>query len=123
MPQGIDHDDQDGRRKSPRALFRAEVHFSHQGRRCRVSILDVSMHGLKIRAIHKLQVGDEFWIKLPGLTPMPATVSWARDFVVGCQLAKPLHPAMYEALITGTITEKRRDSVKAKPSKDHMIAV
>lgn len=123
MSHWTDQDDQVGRRQSTRALFRAEVHFSHQGRRCRVSILDISTHGLKIRAIHKLKIGDEFWIKLPGLAALSATVFWSRDFVIGCQFSKPLHPAMYEALITGKITEASRDPGRDKTKNDHLIAV
>ncbi|MEO7248248.1 MAG: PilZ domain-containing protein [Novosphingobium sp.] len=96
-------DDQIGRRRSRRALFRADVQFGHKGKRCKVSILDLSQHGIKIRAIHKLNVGDEFWIKLPGIAPLSAHVTWARDFVIGCEFTTALHPAMFEAILQGRL--------------------
>ena len=98
-----EQDDQIGRRRSRRALFRAEVDFGHKGRRCKVSILDLSVHGLRIRAIHKLAIGDEFWLKLPGLAPLSAQVAWVRDFVIGCEFSTALHPAMFEAILQGRL--------------------
>ncbi|MFM2277966.1 MAG: hypothetical protein RLZZ444_197, partial [Pseudomonadota bacterium] len=50
MAHKNEHDEEVGRRRSKRALFRAEVAFGHKGRRCRITILDISLHGLKIRA-------------------------------------------------------------------------
>ncbi len=103
MSEWNEGDDQIGRRKSRRALFRADVDFGHKGRRCKVSILDLSVHGIKIRAIHKLTIGDEFWMKLPGLAPLSARVAWVRDFVIGCEFVTALHPAMFEAILQGKL--------------------
>ena len=98
---GTEVNDPIGRRKSPRALFRSDAHFGHRGRRCPVSVLDLSRHGLRIRVVHKFSVGDEFWISLPGLRAQAVTVSWVRDFVMGCAFREPLHPAIFEAIISG----------------------
>jgi len=95
-----------GRRKSPRALFRTEAFFGHRGRRCPVSVLDLSCHGVRLRVVHKFSTGDEFWISLPGLRAQAVTVSWVRDFVMGCAFREPLHPSIFEAIVNGhTISE------------------
>jgi len=105
-------DDIVGRRRAKRTLFRADVQFGHSGRRNRISVLDLSTQGARLRLIHKLQIGDTFWIKLPGLNVMSAKVAWSRDFIIGCEFNEPLHPAMFEALINRRIkparTEKKR---------------
>lgn len=125
MAQVNEQDQEVGRRRSRRALFRAEVAFGHKGRRCRVTILDISLHGLKIRAVHKLDIGDEFWLKLPGLTPISAKVSWARDFVLGCEFRESLHPAMFEAILDGRIFEEAGPDrrTKARANNSHLIAI
>ena len=106
-------DDQIGRRRSRRALFRADVQFGHRGKRCKVSILDLSQHGMKIRAVHKLSLGDEFWIKLPGLAPLSAHVTWARDFVIGCEFTTALHPAMFDAILQGKLMVETEGDAKS----------
>lgn len=125
MAHKNDQDLEVGRRRSKRALFRAEVTFGHKGRRCRVTILDISLHGLKIRAIHKLEIGDEFWLKLPGLTPISAKVSWVRDFVLGCEFRETLHPAMFDAILDGRIFEEAGPDrrTKARTDNSHLIAI
>jgi len=125
MAHTNEHDEEVGRRRSKRALFRAEVNFGHKGRRCRVTILDISLHGLKIRAIHKLELGDEFWLKLPGLAPISAKVSWVRDFVLGCEFRESLHPAMFEAILDGRVFEEAGPDrrVKARAANSHLIAI
>ena len=125
MANWREQDDQIGRRRSRRALFRAEVDFGHKGRRCKVSILDLSVHGIRIRAIHKLAIGDEFWLKLPGLAPLSARVAWARDFVIGCEFSTALHPAMFEAVLQGRLMVDPDGEAKnaRRRSKSKLVAV
>lgn len=125
MSPWSESDDQIGRRRSRRALFRADVQFGHKGKRCKVSILDLSVHGIRIRAIHKLAIGDEFWIKLPGIAPLSARVSWARDFVIGCEFNSALHPAMFEAILQGKlmIEDEGESKKRHRSGKSNLAAV
>ncbi len=125
MANWREQDDQIGRRRSRRALFRADVDFGHKGRRCKVSILDLSVHGLRIRAIHKLAIGDEFWLKLPGLAPLSARVAWVRDFVIGCEFNTALHPAMFEAILQGRLMIDHAGAAKnaRRGGKRKLVAV
>jgi len=73
MPHGNEQDQEVGRRRSKRALFRAEVAFGHKGRRCPVKILDNSLHTSRIRAIHKIVTAAKFSLTLPQLSTPSAT--------------------------------------------------
>ena len=91
-------------------MYPACAVFGQNGRRCRVSVLDISLHGARVRTVHRLRVGERFWLKLPGLTAIATTVAWSRDFIVGCEFTDPLHPAMLDALLSG----KTLDNVRAQ---------
>lgn len=87
-------------RSAKRINFKAVVQFRSGSRRADVRVLDVSTEGARISAIHSLREGDRFYLKLPMIEAVEATVAWARDFELGCRFARPLHPAVLETLIT-----------------------
>lgn len=114
-----DSTDQNGRRRARRALFRADVEFGQSGRRNRITVLDLSTHGARLRLIHKLQAGDSFWLRLPGLAPLSAKVAWTRDFIIGCEFAEPLHPAVFDSLVN----RRLRTGRTSRPARKTLIAI
>ena len=62
---------------------------------------------LRARSRHRLErslaSGDErgtdVWLKLPGLESLHAQVVWMRGHLLGCEFARPLHPAVLDMVV------------------------
>ena len=90
-------------RRSERQQIAVQVQYKRKVARLVARALDLSVHGLRISGLERLREGEVVWITLPGLEPRHATVVWSDQFEAGCAFVEPLHPAVFEAVISGQI--------------------
>ena len=90
-------------RRSERQQIAVQVQYKRKVVRLVAKALDLSIHGLRISGLERLREGEVVWITLPGLEPRHATVVWSDQFEAGCAFVEPLHPAVFEAVVSGQI--------------------
>lgn len=83
------------RRANPRTstALTATIRASGDVRRIKGEVADVSVEGCKIFT-WGLREGDEVWVAIAHLAPMPATVAWSREGVVGLKFKGTLHQSL-----------------------------
>ncbi len=64
-----------------------------------VRLLDLSTHGFRAETHLDLLPGMVVWLKLPRIETQHARVAWSRNFLVGCQFVRPLHPAVLDMIV------------------------
>ena len=71
-------------RKAPRHSVRAAIQFRKSGyQKASVYLIDISPIGCKMELPERAVQGETVWITLPGLSAIPARVSWVRDWMAG----------------------------------------
>jgi hypothetical protein len=65
-----------------------------------ITLRDISTSGFRVDRSETLIPGRHLVARLPGLEPLGATVSWIDDRSAGLQFDRPLHPAVFELLLT-----------------------
>lgn len=65
-----------------------------------VRVHDASQHGCKVEFVERPQVGEQVWIKFDGMEALEAEVCWIEGFDAGLNFARPIHPAVFEQLMT-----------------------
>ena len=66
----------------------------------RVRLRDISTVGCRFAGAACLGVNDHLVTRLPGLEPLGATVVWSDGRTAGLRFDRPLHPAVFELLLT-----------------------
>ena len=88
-------------RKSVRIGLSAEIKLRRAwGRRYCVKIFDVSQHGCKAEFVERPKLDELVWVKFEGLDALRAVVCWVRGFEVGLEFGNPIHPAVFEMLVS-----------------------
>jgi len=88
-------------RQSGRVALEAEIVVRRSGApNFRVRIEDVSPEGCRIEFIDRPDIGDRVWVKFDGLATLEATVCWVRPPEAGLQFDRPIHPAVFEKLVS-----------------------
>ena len=88
-------------RQSPRIGLEAEIRLRRAGQRSyRVNILNVSLHGCKAEFVERPQLDELVWVKFESLAALEAMVCWVRGFEVGLEFEHPIHPAVFDVLIS-----------------------
>jgi PilZ domain len=88
-------------RRSARIGLSAEITLRRAGQsRYRVKILDASPLGCKAEFVERPQLDEHVWVKFEGLEALEAYVCWVRGFEVGLEFEKPIHPAVFEGLVS-----------------------
>lgn len=64
-----------------------------------IRIIDMSTSGFRAAVQIDVMPGTEVWLKLPGLESLPSRVVWMKDYSMGCEFARPLHPAVLANLL------------------------
>jgi hypothetical protein len=64
-----------------------------------IQILDLSTHGFRAATHLVLHAGTDVWLKLPGLESLHGHVVWMRGHMLGCEFARPLHPAVLDMVV------------------------
>lgn len=65
------------------------------------SLLDVSTFGCRLGEAEMLEAGKRVWLRLPGASPIVATVAWAHDGAAGCRFGTPISQGLMRALLQG----------------------
>jgi hypothetical protein len=63
-----------------------------------VQLRDLSLHGCSIELVNRVHVGEQLWIKLPGIESIGCFVCWEKEFTAGVDFVAPLHPAVFAML-------------------------
>ncbi|HEX8412714.1 MAG TPA: PilZ domain-containing protein [Sphingomicrobium sp.] len=88
-------------RKSDRVSVEAEIVIRRlRDHNFRVRVYDISRHGCRVDFISRPQLDDRAWIKFEGLEGLEASVCWTQDFTAGMQFIKPIHPAVFDRLVS-----------------------
>lgn len=88
-------------RTSKRTEVAAEVALRRSGRPSfRVRVLEVSLTGCKLELVDRPDVDEQVWIKFDGLEAIEAIVRWTAGFKAGLKYANPIHPAVFELMLT-----------------------
>jgi hypothetical protein len=65
----------------------------------RVQVFDVSQEGCKVEIVERPSVGEGVWLRFDGLEAMHAMVSWVAPPLAGLRFDRPIHVAVFEALM------------------------
>lgn len=88
-------------RKSPRTPVDADALLRRGGQnKYRVRVYDLSPHGCKIDCVERPRLDERVWVKFEGLEGLEAIVCWAEGHVVGVEFERPMHPAVFELLVS-----------------------
>ena len=60
---------------------------------------DLSTDGFRCTTHLELHIGDDVWLRLPGLEASHARVVWKEGPMIGCAFTRALHPAVLEMLV------------------------
>ena len=69
------------------------------GRRCAVSVVDLSLTGFRAETVSKLHPGTLVWVTLPGLQGLEATIAWQRGEHIGAAFVRPLYAAVFDHIV------------------------
>ncbi len=84
-------------RKAERVPLQADIDFRRTGEhRWRVNVLDMSPEGCRLELPVRVKVDDIIWVTLPGLEAIQGKICWVKEWVVGVEFTRPLHPAVFE---------------------------
>jgi hypothetical protein len=88
-------------RKHDRVSLKASVSLRRQGSaNYLVSTSDVSPSGCRVEFVERPTEGEIHWIKFDGLEALEVQVRWVRAFSAGVQFTRPIHPAVFDMLVT-----------------------
>lgn len=88
------------RRASERRPVVTEAILRRDGSsRFRARIFDLAETGCKAEMVERSSIADGIWVKLDGLEAIHATVSWVAPPVAGLEFDRPIHRAVFEALL------------------------
>jgi hypothetical protein len=88
-------------RRNARVGLSAEITLRRAGHNnYRVKILDVSPDGCKAEFVERPELDERIWVKFEGLDALEAMVCWVRGFEVGLEFEHPIHPAVFEMLVS-----------------------
>lgn len=87
-------------RRSDRVPLAALVSLRRSGQlNYRVQVHDVSIHGCRVEFVEQPAVEEQLWVKFDGVEPLAGEVCWVENFVAGVNFVRPLHPAVFQALV------------------------
>jgi len=87
-------------RRSDRVPTTCEIEFRrHGGHLYPVDLLDLSPEGCRFSPPIKVEPGEGFFLRIPGMDSIHATAAWSKEWMVGALFDKPLHPAVFDHLL------------------------
>jgi hypothetical protein len=88
-------------RRSDRVVVNAQVSLRRSGQlNYRVRVFDASPHGCKLEFVERPQLEERVWVKFDRLDAIEGNVCWVDGFHAGVEFDKPIHPAVFEALLS-----------------------
>ena len=96
--------DLDRRRSARNALSGSELRVRRIGGfNFQAGLKDVSADGCRIELIEECQPGEDVIARFPQLEPLGAWVRWTLGVTAGLEFMRPIHPAVFAALLTRLI--------------------
>jgi hypothetical protein len=87
-------------RRSDRVSLTGVVSLRRSGQlNYRVRVFDASLHGCRVEFVERPKLDEQLWVKFDGLQPVEAEVCWVDGFAAGLNFVRPIHPAVFDALI------------------------
>jgi len=88
-------------RKSARVSIAAEVKLRRRGHHnFTVQVFDLSREGCRLEFLERPQLDETVWVKFEGLEGLEATVCWLDKTVAGVEFVRPIHPAVFDHLVS-----------------------
>lgn len=88
-------------RKSARVTIGAEVQLRRSGQHNYVvQVFDLSREGCKLEFVERPKLDETVWVKVEGLEALEASVCWVEGFCAGIEFTRPIHPAVFEMLVS-----------------------
>lgn len=88
-------------RKGVRVRLSAEITLRRTGKGSfRVKVVDISLLGCKAEFVERPNLDELVWVKFADLQALEAMVCWIRGFEVGLEFERPIHPAVFEMLVS-----------------------
>ena len=89
------------RRTGARTVADAKLMLRRLGKSAlEVRLVDISTGGCQLARPAGLNINDHVITRLPGLEPIGARVAWTESRRAGLHFDRPLHPAVFELLLT-----------------------
>lgn len=89
------------KRVSDRSAISADVSLRRRGMtNYRVRVVDLSPEGCKVELVERPRGGERMTIKFEGLEAMDAEVCWVEGFEAGLRFERPIHPAVFDLVLT-----------------------
>lgn len=63
-----------------------------------IDVVDLSATGFRFESFYRFAPGTRVFLSIPSLQPLEAIIAWNGGSNYGCQLVKPLHPAVFETI-------------------------
>jgi len=87
-------------RKAARVAINAEVSLRRSVQLgYRVRAYDASPYGCKLEFVERPELGERVWVKFEGMDALEGLVCWVDGFVAGVEFVRPIHPAVFDALV------------------------
>jgi hypothetical protein len=87
-------------RKVARVAVNAEVSLRRSVQLgYRVRAYDASPHGCKLEFVERPELAERVWVKFEGMDSLEGLVCWVDGFVAGIEFVRPIHPAVFDALV------------------------
>jgi hypothetical protein len=87
-------------RRADRIAFDGEVSLRRPGQHhYRVRVYDASPLGCKLEFVERPSLDEHVWVKFEGLEALEALVCWVEGFAVGVEFVRPIHSAVFDALV------------------------
>lgn len=84
-----------------RAALTAELSLRRQGRQSYIAnLFDLTPKGCRVEFIETPRAGEKMWAKIDVFDSIEATVRWVEGFYGGLEFSRPIHPAVFELLLT-----------------------
>ena len=83
----------------------------------RVAVHDLSPHGCKVEFVDRPRLDEKVWLKFEGLEALEGMVCWVRGTEAGVEFERPIHPAVFNLLLTRLGAKKSSPTRTDGPSK------
>jgi hypothetical protein len=88
-------------RRADRNSIRAEATLRRSARTAfRVTTFDVTRFGCKCEFVDRPSIQEKVWINFDGLHSLEATVCWVEESNLGLMFHYPMHPAVFDMLLS-----------------------
>lgn len=88
-------------RASERVAIQAQVMLRRAAQNnYKVNAYDISRYGCKVEFVERPRIHECVWVKFHGLEAIEAEVCWTADFAAGLKFQHPLHPAVFDSLVS-----------------------